>query len=128
MTAREYYRSVLQLFTTSRVVASQRIEFDEQDVYIAYLKGAISLIDGSTLFFAQYVQIERAGSGQINRKKYRYHWQAPDGHTRRRWDNGRHHPDLPSFPDHVHVGANEDVQESRPADLWQVTGHIEKEL
>ena len=68
MTAREYYRSVLQLLTTSRVVVSQRVEFDEQDVHTAYLKGVISLLDGSTLFFAQYVQIERIGSGQINRK------------------------------------------------------------
>ena len=47
MTSRDYYRSVLQLLTTSRVVTSQRVEFDEQDVYVAYLKGAIDLIDGS---------------------------------------------------------------------------------
>ena len=128
MTAREYYRSVLQLLTTSRVVMSQRIEFDEQDVHIAYLKGAIDLIDGSTLFFAQYVQIERIGSGQINRKKYRYHWQGFDGNTRYRWDNARHHANLPSFPHHVHVGIAEDVQENGPVDLWWVIDQIEKEL
>ena len=128
MTAREYYNSVLQLFITSRVVLSQRVEFDEQDVHIAYLKGAISLIDGSTLFFAQYVQIGQAGSGQINRKKYRYHWRALDGNTRYRWDNARHHPNLSSFPHHVHVGAAEDVRETLPADLWRVLDQIEKEL
>ena len=43
MTAREYYGSVLQLLTTSTVVTSQQIEFDEQDVYVAYLKGSIHL-------------------------------------------------------------------------------------
>jgi hypothetical protein len=128
MTAREYYRSVLHLLTTSRVAVSQRIEFDEQDVHIAYLKGVISLLDGSTLFFAQYVQIERIGSGQINRKKYRYHWQALDGNTRYRWDNARHHSSLSSFPHHVHVGAVEDVRENGPVDLWRVLGQIEKEL
>src|SRR5882672_2714847 len=36
MTVRDYYRSVLQLLTTSAVVTGQRIEFDEQDVSIAY--------------------------------------------------------------------------------------------
>ena len=51
MTAREYYGSVLQLLTTSTVVTSQQIEFDEQDVYVAYLKGSVNLVDGSTLFF-----------------------------------------------------------------------------
>jgi hypothetical protein len=128
MTAREYYHAVLQLLTTARVVVSHRVEFDEQDAYIAYLKGALNLIDGSTLFFAQYVQIEHMGSGQINRKKYRYHWQALDGNTRYRWDNARHHASLPSFPHHVHVGAAEEVRENGPVDLWLVLGQIEKEL
>lgn len=55
MTAREYIRSVLQLLVTSTVVTNQRIEFDEQDVDVAYHKGAVDLVDDSTLFFAQYV-------------------------------------------------------------------------
>lgn len=128
MTPRDYYRSVLQLLTTSAVITGHQIEFDEQDVYVAYLKGSISLIDGSTLFFAQYMRIEGAGSGRIDRKKYRYHWQAPDGRTRYRWDNARHHPGLATFPDHVHVGPDEEAQESGPADLWQVMNQIEKQI
>jgi hypothetical protein len=55
MTARAYYGSVLQLLTTSTVVTGQQIEFDEQDVYVAYLKGSVHLVDGATLFFAQNV-------------------------------------------------------------------------
>ena len=128
MTARDYYRSVLQLLTTSAVVTGQRIEFDEQDVSVAYLKGSVSLLDGSTLFFAQYVQIEGTSSGQINRKKYRYHWQAENGETRYRWDNAPHHPSLATFPDHIHVGAEEQVRESNPVDLWRVISEIEKEI
>jgi hypothetical protein len=31
MTVRDYYRSVLQLLTTSTVVTGQRVEFDEQE-------------------------------------------------------------------------------------------------
>jgi len=128
MTARDYYRSVLQLLTTAAVATGQRIEFDEQDVSVAYLKGTVSLIDGSTLFFAQYVQLEGASNDQINRKKYRYHWQAANGETRYRWDNAPHHPSLTTFPDHVHVGANEREQESKPMDLWRVMSEIEKEI
>lgn len=128
MTSREYYRSVLQLLTASRVVMGQRVEFDEQDVYVAYLKGAIDLIDGSTLYFAQYVRIEEMGRGPINRLKYRYHWQIPQGETRYRWDNARHHPGLGTFPEHVHVGPNEEARESGPADLWHVMSQIEQEI
>jgi hypothetical protein len=128
MTARDYYGSVLQLLTTSTVVTSQQIEFDEQDVYVAYLKGTVNLVDGSTLFFAQYVQIEGASSDRITRKKYRYHWQTPVGETRYRWDNARHHPGLATFPDHVHVGPDEAARESGPTDLWYVIGQIEREI
>jgi len=128
MTARDYYRSVLQLLTTSAVVTGQQITFDEQDIYVTYLKGSISLIDGSTLFFAQYVRIEGAGSDQVDRKKYRYHWQAANGETRYRWDNARHHPGLATFPYHMHVGPDEEARQSSPADLWQVMSQIEKEI
>ncbi len=128
MTARDYYGSVLQLLTTSTVVTSQQIEFDEQDVYVAYLKGAVNLVDGSTLFFAQYVQIEGASSDRITRKKYRYHWQTLGGETRYRWDNARHHLGLTTFPNHVHVGPDEEARESGPTDLWHVIGQIEREI
>jgi hypothetical protein len=73
MTSRDYYRSLLQLLATTTVVMSQWIEYDEQDIYAAYLKGSLALIDGSRLFFAQYVRIEGPGRDQISREKYRYH-------------------------------------------------------
>ena len=128
MTARDYYRSVSQLLTISAVVTNQRIEFDEQDVDVAYIKGGVDLVDGSTLFFAQYVQLEGASSSQIIRKKYRYHWQSPSGGTRYRWDNARHHPELATFPDHVHVGPGEEARESAPTDLWYVIDQIARAL
>ncbi len=99
-----------------------------EGVYAAYLKGSLDLIDGSKLFFAQYVRIEGAVRNQISREKYRYHWQAPAGETRYRWDNARHHTELATFPDHVHVGPDEDPRESGPTDLWQVIGLIEQEI
>jgi hypothetical protein len=128
MTSRDYYRSVLQLVMTSAVVTSHWIEFDEQDIYTVYLRGSLDLIDGSTLFFAQYVRIEGAGRDQIYREKYRYHWQAAAGETRYRWDNARHHSDLATFPDHVHVGPDEEARESGPTDLWRVIGQIEQAI
>jgi Family of unknown function (DUF6516) len=128
MTSRDYYRSLLQLVTTTTVVTSHWIEYDEQDIYAVYLKGSLDLIDGSKLFFAQYVRIEGPGRDQISREKYRYHWQAPAGETRFRWDNARHHAELATFQDHVHIGSDEEARESGPTDLWRVMGLIEQAI
>ena len=128
MTSRDYYRAVLQLLATSTVVTGHRIAFDEQDVHVAYLTGSVDLVDGSTLFFAQYVRMQGTGRDQITREKYRYHWQAPHGETRYRWDNARHHPGLATFPDHVHVGPGEEAQESHPIDLWYIISQVEQEM
>jgi hypothetical protein len=128
MTSRDYYRSLLHLVTTATVVTSHRIECDEQDLYAASIKGSLDRIDGSKLFFAQYVRIEGSGRDQISREKYRYHWQAAAGETRYRWDNARHHAELATFPDHVHIGPDEEAQESGLTDLWRVMGLIEQAI
>lgn len=128
MTSRDDYRSLLQLVTTTTVVTSHWIEFDEQDIYAAYLKGSLDLIDGSKLFFAQYVRIEGPGGDQISRDRYRYHWQAPAGETRYRWDNARHHAELATFRDHVHTGSDEEARGSAPTDLWRIMGLIEQAI
>jgi Family of unknown function (DUF6516) len=126
MTSRDYYRSLLQLVTITTVVTSHQIECDEQDIYAAYIKGSLDLIDGSKPFFAQYVQIEGPGRDQVSRAKYRYHWQTPTGGTRYRWDNARHHAELATFPDHVHIGSDEEAREGSPTDLWRVIALIEQ--
>ena len=128
MTSRDYYRLLLQLVTTATVVTSHRIECDEQDIYAAYFKGSLDLIDGSKLFFAQYVRIEGPDRDRISREKYRYHWQAPAAESRYRWDNARHHAELATFPYHVHIGPDEEARENGPTDLWQVMGLIQQAI
>ncbi len=127
MTSRDYHRAVLQLLASSMVVTGHHIAFDEQDIHVAYLTGSVDLIDGSTLFFAEYVRIQGTAD-QIRPEKYRYHWQDADGETRYRWDNARHHSGLATFPNHVHVGSGEKAQESAPMDLWHIMSQVEQEI
>jgi hypothetical protein len=54
MTSRDYYHSLLQLLSSTTAITNHRIDCAEQDIYAADLKGSLDLIDGSTLFFAQY--------------------------------------------------------------------------
>lgn len=48
---------------------------------------------------------------QVQTVDYRYQWMdSGKQRLRKRWDNAGHHPDLPNFPHHVHVG-DEDTAE-----------------
>jgi hypothetical protein len=48
-------------------------------------------------------------SGTLIRTKYRFHWQSKDGTLIKRWDNARHHPEIKTFPHHLHVDSDENV-------------------
>jgi hypothetical protein len=47
--------------------------------------------------------------GEVTTSKYRHHWQDGEGRLRKRWDNAPHHPEIATFPDHLHDGAEEQV-------------------
>jgi hypothetical protein len=52
--------------------------------------------------------------------KYRHHWRDPTGRLLKRWDNAPHYPHVPSFPHHLHDGAEENVVEHPPVDALQI--------
>ena len=52
--------------------------------------------------------------------KYRHHWQDRTGRLIKRWDNAPHHPHVPSFPHHLHDGAEDNVVEHPPIDALQI--------
>ena len=41
--------------------------------------------------------------------KYRHHWQDRNGRLIKRWDNAPHHPEVDTFPHHLHDGAEDRV-------------------
>lgn len=61
------------------------------------LRAIIALKDGSKLFVKDYLFLD--GS-----RKYAYHWQAPEGQLRSRWDNAPHWQEVTSYPHHQHMG------------------------
>jgi len=58
---------------------------------------------------------------------YRFHWQDKEQKLIRRWDNAKHHPELKTFPAHVHIGSDENVKESDDIDLWKILQIIKSE-
>lgn len=41
--------------------------------------------------------------------KYSFHWQTDQNGLIKRWDNAPHHPEVASFPNHVHEGDESNV-------------------
>lgn len=60
-----------------------------------YLNLSIDFKNGSSLHCKEYLG--------LNQRKYSFHWQNKNGDLIRRWDNAPHHPEIATFPHHVHL-------------------------
>ena len=58
------------------------------------------------------------GRAQID--KYSYHWQDEKGRLKKRWDNAVHHPEVKTYPHHVHEGTEERVRAHGPMSIKKV--------
>ncbi|MFZ2410677.1 MAG: DUF6516 family protein [Candidatus Methanoperedens sp.] len=99
MNSREYYSQIETIVRDCPIVTHFSIDFDEIDVEIGYLKGRLELIDGSNLYFIEFVEIK---GNKANRLKYKYQWQSETGDLIARWDNVPHHQEIDTFPHHMH--------------------------
>ena len=57
---------------------------------------------------------------------YAYHYQRADGTLVFRYDNAPHHPEVSTFPDHIHIEGR--VEAAAPPDLSQVLRRIDELL
>ena len=62
--------------------------------------------------------------GELSTTKYRYHWQTKSGKVIRRWDNAPHHPEVDTFPDHLHEGAEDNVIKFRKVGVLDILTDI----
>ncbi len=115
MNSREYYSQIEAIIKECPIITRFSIDFDEIDIHIGYLKGKTELIDGSTLYFIEYVEIQ---DNDANRLKYKYQWQSENGGLIARWDNVPHHQEIDTFPIHMHD--DKGVHASQNVDLKAV--------
>ncbi len=99
MNFREYFSHIETIIKDCPIIAQFSISFDEIDVQIGYLKGKLEIIDGSVLYFIEFVEIKEE---EAKRLKYKYQWQYENGDLIERWDNVPHYPEVDTFPHHVH--------------------------
>ncbi len=84
-----------------------------------YIEGQIVFSDDSCLDFLEVID-----SGHSAKIKYRYHYMSDQKGLIFRYDNARHHPEIPTFPHHKHV--NDIIEESKEPDIAGVLSEIER--
>jgi hypothetical protein len=107
----EYLDSIKERLLTESVVSSFHVTRER-----------VTLTDGSSLEFSEYVQCSPEGT--IGVATYSYHWTDARGDLIRRWDNTPHFPALPGFPHHVHDGRAGTVDPGRPVSIFAVLDEI----
>lgn len=85
----------------------------------------VTLADGGLVEMTERV-LELRSSLEVT--KYRHHWQASTGKLIKRWDNAPHHPEIDTFPDHLHDGAENQVVNHAPINGLEVLRLILDEL
>lgn len=84
------------------------------------IEGRLRFYDDSLLAFDETV-IERGIV--LVKTDYAYHYQRADGTLVFRYDNAPHHPEVFTFPDHIHIEGR--VEAAEPPNLSEVLRRID---
>ena len=99
MNLRDYYLKIESLLSEFSLITQFSVNFEEITDFIGYIKGKFELINGSIIYFFEFVEIQNNIPVRV---KYKYQWQSPEGNLIKRCNNAPHHKEIETFPDHVH--------------------------
>lgn len=113
-----------QIVVHARVIHWQVMREEAQEDEGLY-RYRLTLENGDLLEAFERFQVQ---SGQVQVIKYSSQWQDAHGTSRKRWDNAAHHPELATFPHHVHEGPEERVSPHQPMALGDVLALLEEAM
>ncbi len=114
MTIDDYFQSIDRFLAGIDIAYARQVDFDKRSSDTGFLRGQVYFLDGSILHFREFVAVEQ----KIERYKYAYHYQSPDGSLIFRYDRTPHFPQLPNFPHHKHIGEETNVIPADGPDLF----------
>jgi hypothetical protein len=117
--SRTYFRIIQEIILNAPHVVQSDLSFDEISESECYIRGSLSIFGGFELHVAEYVVTEP----EFKRLKYRYHLQTSTNELVARWDNATHHPEVETYPHHIHF-ENGTVGFSPSMDLEQVLNAV----
>lgn len=111
----EYFATVERRLRAFPLAVAVEMRSERVDLDRGFFKARMTCTDGSELHLFEYVVVDE---GEPGRQSYRYHHQRSDGALIKRWDDAPHHPEVPTFPHHLHEGGT--VRPTEPPDLETV--------
>jgi hypothetical protein len=100
-TIEEYSTHVYQLIQNLAEVDPERYEEQILSVSRGNLRIRLRFSDGGLLEISEAIVLV---SGDLHWLSYRYHYQDSSETMIFRYDNAPHHPEVPTHPDHKHIG------------------------
>ncbi|MDJ0658653.1 MAG: DUF6516 family protein [Crocosphaera sp.] len=122
MLIEDYFKNIQTIIDSFQMIKSQNIVYQKRDKHLGYIKCKIQLIDGSWLYFTEYVEVEYG----IDRGKYSYQYMNQNNQLIFRYDNALHHQklNLSSFPHHKHERKEDNIIGSNTANLSDIFREI----
>jgi Family of unknown function (DUF6516) len=100
-TIEEYFTHVYQLIQNLAEVDAERYEEQILSVSRGNLRIRLRFSEGALLEISEAIVLV---SGDLHWLSYRYHYQDSSETMIFRYDNAPHHPEVPTHPDHKHIG------------------------
>ncbi len=90
--------AVIQKYVDNGYILSFNLSVDARSNYIGFIQGSLEFLQGSRLFFREYVDLQEA----IEKLSYSFHYQDQGNNLIFRYDNAQHKPDL-GYLEHKHI-------------------------
>jgi len=119
-----YIENILLRLSISPIIQTFEVVKQREGNDEGYIRVKCNLFNSDIFEFSEYLVLEK---DLVVVKTYNFHWQKSDGTLITRWDNVEHHPEIKSFPHHVHEG-EEKVSESDSMNFDKVISFIEDRL
>ncbi len=120
-----YLRQIDELLSASPMVSDvevlRRSIRDTEFERVLNYRYRVMLADGGFVEMTERV-LEARGVLEVTR--FRHHWQDGNGRLIKRWDNAPHHPEVDTFPNHLHDRAEDRVVSHPAINGLEVLQHI----
>ncbi|NUN65871.1 hypothetical protein HCU40_14195 [Pseudanabaena biceps] len=90
--------SIIQKYVNNGWILSFSFSVDPRSDYVGFIQGSLEFLQGSRLFFKEYVDLQES----IEKLSYSFHYQDSDNNLIFRYDNANHQPRL-DYIDHKHI-------------------------
>jgi Family of unknown function (DUF6516) len=117
MSAEDYLALIKSLIALCPVVVQLNILREDAQGDRGLWRYRLTLQDESFVEMFEFFEIQ---SDQVKVIKYSFHWQRNDGQLIKRWDNAAHHPEIETYPHHLHDGAEDVVFAYQPVSFEEI--------